>query len=277
MEIAVNNNLIKESKQLHLSTRTSAGTLKNGDKRSCIEYYVPNFIQHDESVEYIQYSIQSAIIPVSFFNINSDHNTLVILANSVTTKYVFPNGNYNTTLFITKFKSLLGATYNITINTTTNLFTITNTTFDFTILAETTIDYIMGFSGNISSTSRTLTMPRVCNFLSLPRINIRCGFLANGTIASSSLSTTDNDVMISVPNNSVPNGQIVYTDSNASMNIFRGDKLDTFTVCITDDDGDYIDFNGVSSFFTLQFDIFRKYLVKPDKFSKIVDKVNAIL
>lgn len=277
MEIATNNNLIKESKQLHLSTRTSAGNLRNGNKRSCIEYYVPNFIQHDDSVEYIQYSIQSAIIPVSFFNINDDHNTLVILSNSVTTRYTFPNGNYNTTLFIAKFKSLLGANYNITIDTTTNLFTITNTTYEFTLKSETTIDYIMGFSGNISSTSRTLTMPRVCNFLSLPRINIRCGFLANGTLASSSLSTTDNDVMISIPNNSVPNGQIVYTDSNASMNIFRGDKLDSFTVSITDDDGTYIDFNGVASFFTIQFDIFRKYLIKPDKFSKIVDKVNAIL
>ena len=87
----------------------------------------------------------------------------------------------------------------------------------------------------------------------------------------------NNDVILSVPNNAVPNGQIVYTDGNNSVNIFRGDKLDTFTLCLTDDEGDYIDFNGVSSYFTLQFDIFRRYLTKPDKFSNIVNKVNAIL
>ena len=250
MEIATNGNLIKESKQLHLSTQSNAGTLKNGDKRSCIEYYVPNFIQHDDSIEYIQYSVQSAIIPVSFYTINDNHNSLVVTVSSVTTTYTFPNGNYNATLFIAQFKNLLGAT---------------------------TIDYIMGFSGNITSSGLTLTMPRVCNFLSLPRINIRCGYLANGVVSSNSNAFVDNDVILSVPNNTVPNGQIVYTDGNNSVNIFRGDRLDTFLVCITDDEGDYIDFNGVSSYFTLQFDIFRRYLKKPDRFSNIVNKVNAIL
>jgi hypothetical protein len=277
MEIATNNNLIKESKQLHLSTQSNAGTLKNGDKRSCIEYYIPNFIQHDDSIEYIQYSVQSAIIPVSFYTINDNHNSLVVTVSSVTTTYTFPNGNYNATLFIAQFKTLLGATFDITLDSATSRFTITNTTNDFTLGANTTIDYIMGFSGNITSSGLTLTMPRVCNFLSLPRINIRCGYLANGVVSSNSSSTIDNDVILSVPNNAVPNGQIVYTDGNNSVNIFRGDRLDTFLVCFTDDDGLYIDFNGVSSYFTLQFDIYRKYLVKPDKFSNIVNKVTSIL
>jgi len=277
MEIATNNNLIKESKQLHLSTQSNAGTLKNGDKRSCIEYYIPNFIQHDDSIEYIQYSVQSAIIPVSFYTINDNHNSLVVTVSSVTTTYTFPNGNYNATLFIAQFKTLLGATFDITLDSATSRFTITNNTSDFTLGANTTIDYIMGFSGNITSSAFTLTMPRVCNFLSLPRINIRCGYLANGVVSSNSISTIDNDVILSVPNNAVPNGQIVYTDGNNSVNIFRGDRLDTFLVCFTDDDGLYIDFNGVSSYFTLQFDIYRKYLVKPDKFSNIVNKVTSIL
>jgi len=277
MEIATNNNLIKESKQLHLSTQSNAGTLKNGDKRSCIEYYIPNFIQHDDSIEYIQYSVQSAIIPVSFYTINDNHNSLVVTVSSVTTTYTFPNGNYNATLFIAQFKTLLGITFDITLDSATSRFTITNTTNNFTLGANTTIDYIMGFSGNITSSGLTLTMPRVCNFLSLPRINIRCGYLANGVVSSNSISTIDNDVILSVPNNAVPNGQIVYTDGNNSVNIFRGDRLDTFLVCFTDDDGLYIDFNGVSSYFTLQFDIYRKYLVKPDKFSNIVNKVTSIL
>jgi len=277
MEIATNNNLIKESKQLHLSTQSNAGTLKNGDKRSCIEYYIPNFIQHDDSIEYIQYSVQSAIIPVSFYTINDNHNSLVVTVSSVTTTYTFPNGNYNATLFIAQFKTLLGITFDITLDSATSRFTITNTTNNFTLGANTTIDYIMGFSGNITSSGLTLTMPRVCNFLSLPRINIRCGYLANGVVSSNSISTIDNDVILSVPNNAVPNGQIVYTDGNNSVNVFRGDRLDTFLVCFTDDDGLYIDFNGVSSYFTLQFDIYRKYLVKPDKFSNIVNKVTSIL
>lgn len=277
MEVATNSNLIKESKQLHLSTRTSAGTLKNGEKRSCVEYYIPNFINYDDSIEYIQYSIQSAIIPVSFYTINDDHNTMVITKNGITSTYVFPNGNYNSSLFITQFLALVGSSYTIALDSATNKFTITNSTYNFTFESTTTIDYIMGFSGSVSSTSLSLTMPRVCNFLALPRINIRCGYLANGVVATNQTTSSDNDIMISIPNNTVPNGQIVYTDGNNSVNIFRGDRLDTFTICITDDDGTYVDFNGVSSFFTFQFDIFRRYLVKPNKFSDIVNKVNAIL
>jgi len=277
MEIATNGNLIKESKQLHLSTQSDAGRLINGEKRSCIEYYVPNFIIHDDSVEYIQYSVQSAIIPVSFYTINDNHNSLVVTVSSVTTTYTFPNGNYNATLFIAQFKTLLGATFDITLDSATSKFTITNTTNNFTLGAATTIDYIMGFSGNLTSSSLSLTMPRVCNFLSLPRINMRCGLLASGLVASLTTTLIDNDIILSVPNNTVPNGQIVYTDGNNSVNIFRGDKLDTFTLCLTDDEGDYIDFNGVSSYFTLQFDIFRRYLRKPDKFNNIVNKVNSIL
>jgi hypothetical protein len=277
MEIATNSNLIKESKQLHLSTQSDAGRLINGEKRSCIEYYVPNFIIHDDSVEYIQYSVQSAIIPVSFYTINDNHNSLVVTVSSVTTTYTFPNGNYNATLFIAQFKTLLGANFDITLDSATSKFTITNTTNNFTLGAATTIDYIMGFSGNLTSSSKSLTMPRVCNFLSLPRINMRCGLLSNGVVSSLTTKLIDNDVILSVPNNAVPNGQIVYTDGNNSVNIFRGDKLDTFTLCLTDDEGDYIDFNGVSSYFTLQFDIFRRYLTKPDKFNNIVNKVNSIL
>lgn len=277
MEIATNGNLIKESKQLHLSTQSEAGRLINGEKRSCIEYYVPNFIIHDDSIEYIQYSVQSAIIPVSFYTINDNHNRLVVTVSSVTTTHTFPNGNYNATLFIAQFKTLLGATFNITLDSATSKFTITNTTDNFTLGAATTIDYILGFSGNVTSSSLSLTMPRVCNFLSLPRINIRCGLLSSGVVASLTTTLIDNDIILSVPNNTVPNGQIVYTDGNNSVNIFRGDKLDTFILGFTDDEGDYIDFNGVSSYLTLQFDIFRRYLRKPDKFSNIVNKVNSIL
>ena len=223
MEIATNSNLIKESKQLHLSTQADAGRLLNGEKRSCIEYYVPNFINHDDSVEYIQYSVQSAIIPVSFYTINDNHNRLVVTVSSVTTTYTFPNGNYNATLFIAQFKTLLGATFNITLDSATSKFTITNTTNEFTLGEDTTIDYIMGFSGNITSSSLTLTMPRVCNFLSLPRINMRCGILSNGVVSSLTTTLIDNDVILSVPNNAVPNGQIVYTDGNNSVNILESD------------------------------------------------------
>ena len=176
---------------------------------------------------------------------------------------------------MTKFKSLL-TTFDITLNSTTSIFTITNSTYSiFSILGTTTMDYILGFSGTLATNNGSLVMPRVCNFLSLPRINIRCSCIANSVLATDSKTSVQNDIILSVSNNSYPNGQIVYESNGKIKSIFRCDRLDTFILSITDDDNNLIDFNGISSFFTLQFDVFRKYLDKPERFSKIVEMVNS--
>jgi hypothetical protein len=267
---------IQDTKLLFLSTRSSAGTLLNGTKRSLIQYNIPNFLVVDDSIDYIQFNISSAVIPVSFYTINDNNHTLNILENGITLSYVFPNGNYNASYFITTFLSLLPSRWGITLNPITSVFTITNSLYStFSILGTTTMDYILGFSGNITSTNNSLTMPRCCNFLSTPRINIRCGCLANSAISTNSTASIKNDVLLSISNNGVPNGQIVFENNNKMKSIFKCDRLDTFIVSITDDDGNLIDFNGVSSFFTFEFDVFRKYLVKPEKFSTIVKMVNS--
>lgn len=270
------NETIQDTKLLQLSTRASAGILLNGNKRSLIQYDIPAFLVADDSIDYIQFNVSSAVIPVSFYNINDNNNRLVVIENSITSSYVFPNGNYNASLFISTFKTLLPSRWGITLNSLTSIFTITNSTYTtFSILGTTTMDYILGFSGNITTTNGSLAMPRVCNFLSLPRINIRCGCLANSVLATDSKKAVQNDIILSVSNNSFPNGQIVFENNGKIKSVFRCDRLDTFLLSITDDDGNLIDFNGVSSFFTFQFDIFRKYLDKPEKFSKIVEMVNS--
>ena len=243
---------IQDTKLLFLSTRSSAGTLLNGTKRSLIQYNIPNFLVVDDSIDYIQFNVSSAVIPVSFYTINDINNTLNILENGNTYSYVFPNGNYNASYFITTFLSILPARWGITLNPITSVFTITNSLYStFSILGTTTMDYILGFSGNITSTNNSLTMPRCCNFLSIPRINIRCGSLANSALSTTSSANIKNDVLLSINNNGVPNGQIVFENNNKIKSIFKGDRLDSFIVSITDDDGNLIDFNGISSFLLL--------------------------
>jgi hypothetical protein len=130
----------------------------------------------------------------------------------------------------------------------------------------------MGFSGNQVSTSLSLTMPRVCNFLPLPRICFRCGKLANSFTTS---SIDSGDVILSIPNTAKLNGQIIYTNNSNSKTLFKLDSLRDFIVAITDDDGNLIDFNGISSFFVFRFDIFRKSIEKPMSFRNIISLVNS--
>lgn len=265
--------LIKETKQVHLSTTSGSGRILNSDTnyKSVIEYSVPNLIKRDESIEFIMFSVPYAVIPVSFYTLNETNNKLVVIENSITTTYTFlPYGNYNANTFITLFKSLLPSRFNITLNINSSKFQITNTTYNFTFSSTSTIDYVMGFSGNVSSTSLSLTMPRVCNFLALPRINMRCSILANSVMTGSNT----NDLVITIPNNSKPNGEIVYTNNSNIQMLFQQDVLSNFVVSLTNDEAVPINFNGISSYFVFQFDIYRNKIERPPSFYNILENVN---
>jgi len=264
--------LVQDTKQFHLSTRGDAGTVLNGDMKSQILFNIPDAIVLDDSIEYIQFSIPYAVVPNSFYIINMTNCRLDVLQSSITTTYMFPMGNYTASTFITQFKALLPTQFNITLGQNNNQFTITHTTTAFTILGTSTIDSIMGFSGNQASTGLSLTLPRVCNFLPLPRICFRCSKLANSFTPS---SIDSGDVILSIPNTAKLNGQIIYTNNTSSQNLFKLDKLSDFIVSITNDDGDLIDFRGVSSFWVFQFNIFRKSIEKPMSFKNIISLVNS--
>lgn len=265
--------LVVETKIFNLSTRSTACNIlnTNPDFKSKCEYNIPNMIERDETIEHILFSIPDAVIPVSFYIINENNNQLFVNVNSVVTQYSFPFGNYNANTFMTLFKTLLGSNWNITLNTVNSKFTVTNLVNDFTILGYSSISSVMGFSDDVVSISLSATMPRCCNFFPLPRINLRCPELANtSTIGSASAS----DVIITIPNNAKPNGQIYYLNQMQAKLLFRHHDLTRFVISFTDDDGNFLNFNGVSSFFSLQFDIYRKWMPKPPRFSNIVEYVN---
>ena len=77
------------------------------------------------------------------------------------------------------------------------------------------------------------------------------------------------DIIVSIPNNSKPNGQIVYENIYSKAHL-KSDRIERLNIQFTDDDGNLIDFNGISSFFIIQFEIFRKNLEKPPPFSRII-------
>ena len=288
-------NLIYETKMFNLSTRSSACNILNEDLnyKSLCEYNIPNMIERDETIEYIQFSVPDAVIPVSFYTVNENNCQLDVIeydgaGGSITYSVVFPYGNYNASYFMIEFKNLLNASgsntnnlsnfntrWNITLNGFNSVFTITNAN-QFTFFGTSTINSIMGFTNDIVASELTVlsylaTMPRCCNFLPLPRITIRCAELANTTTIGQQQTS---DIIITIPNNSKPNGQIYYQNQSQSKLLFRHQELSRFVLAFTDDDGNLLNFNGISSFFTLQFDIFRKYMPKPPRFSNLVEYVN---
>ena len=271
-EIIRTEQSIIDIKQFHLSTRGDAGNVLNGDYKSQIVFSLPDAIVVDDSIDYIYFSVPYVVIPNSFYIINYTNNKLYVLQSAVTSLYEFPVGNYTSQTFITVFKSLLGANFNITLGINSNVFTITHTTTTFSFTSDSTIDAVMGFTGTTVATGLSLTLSRVCNFLPLPRINLRCPDLAHSFISA---SVDGSDVILSVPNNAKLNGQIVYNNTSNMKTLFKLTNLNSFQVSLTDDDGNPINFNGISSFFTFQFEIHRRTLAKPLPFNKLVSFINS--
>ena len=273
--------LVLESKNFNLSTRSSAGSVLNADTnfKSQIEFNVPDMIVRDEAIEYIQFSVPYAVIPCSFYTINENNCQLNYRENSGLVQSVnFPLGNYSATLFITTFRRLMNATptgigrWLITLDDVSSVFTISNTTNNFTFYNSSSIDNVMGFSTDLTSTLQVLKMTRCCNFLSQPRITMRCNQLANSTMVGDFKSS---DIILTIPNNAKPNGQIIYQNQSQSKTLYRGQSMSRFVVSLTDDDGNLLNFNGISSFWVFQFDIYRKIILKPPPFSEIVSYVNS--
>lgn len=269
-----NSNLICETRVFNLSTQSSCGTILNSntDYKSKMFYDLGDTISQDDSVEYIQFSIPYAVIPCSFFNINYTNNTLVVLQNGITTTYSFTEGAYNATTFISLFTSIMGTGWSISLNTSTYKYTISHSTYSFTFLKNSSIDYVLGFSGNTSSTGLSLALSRVCNFLPIPRVIMRCPELSTNNGVMVSRTNNSHDVILSIPNISKLGSQIVYNSD--VKNILTADRIRTLTISFTDENYNYLDFNGVSSYFTIRFDIYRRYLEKPPNFFNLVSYVN---
>lgn len=283
--------LIRDTKVLNLSTQSSSGTLLNGDKKSKVAYELRNFIdyENDQTVEYISVSMPYVVLCNSCYIINDTNNTIVCQQYSgdellTTTTVAFAVGNYNVNTFISQWNYHIGNLGGVTISFNANKqkFSLTLPSGGFSrvvFTAATTMDYIIGFTGSLelSVIDTPVEMPRCANFLPLPRFNIVCDWLNNGAmIASSGSSFSSSTIMASVPNNSKNNNMIVYESAENEF-LLKTINVNNITISIMDDRGNYVDFNGVASYFSLRFNIFRRRLPKLLPFNRIVDFASTLI
>ncbi len=267
------NDLICDTKLYYLSSQSSSGRILNSnpDFKSSIEYNLkPALELNDDDIEYAYVSVPYCVIPNSYYNVSSSNNGLDVLVNGITTTYTFPEGNYNSLSLINDFPTVLGNNWSLSINEDTNRFTITNSTTAFTVLSTSTMDFIFGFTDTISSTLvnslNTLTFPRVCNFFQRPRINIRCSLLAN----SLNVGNQETDILASIPNDAGINGKIIYKNNDTKFLLNKSTTIQNFTVNFTGEIGDdLINFSGISSYFAIQIDIYRKRRERPPNFNDV--------
>ena len=142
-------------------------------------------------------------------------------------------------------------TYSISINSTTNKFTLTNTS-NFTINGSyTTISEVMGLVKNTSYGPQTsFSCPYTCNFNGLQSINVNFKNLTTSNIDS---YTKTNSTIIQTINIDSSKSNIQYIRTNDYNFKLNQDVIDYINISITDSLENNINFNNQHWTLTLLF------------------------
>jgi hypothetical protein len=271
--------LIRDTKTINLSTERTASDLQNGNWKSNTKYDLGAYVDfmNDDTISYITASVPYVVIPNSTYIINENNNRLDISYNGATTSYTFPLGNYNTNTFITQFYQLLPSTsWNISVDTLASKFVVKYATYPFQFLSSSTINYVVGFNETVTSGTSLVsgfyvaTMPLVYNFLPIPNYVLHMSIVNSGITLGNAGTQSTSDVLLSVPNNGRNNAQTIYESGTDNEFLLRNWDLRNLQLRITDTKNRELNFNGVSSYLTLRFNIYRTMVVRPKKFSDIL-------
>ena len=289
-------NIIKDTTTFHLNTQLTTGLVQNGNFKSQVRFDLKNYVNlDDDDVMWATVSIPSCVITNSNYIVNEYNNKMVFFYGSalspVNYTTIIPVGNYTRSSWVTYMNGtssspLRNDYFTLTSDNVTNTFTITTTalfqgTFPsglFGMRSITTCDYIWGFrtefdnQGNVS-----FTMPRCFNFLPVARFVFHCNILNSGLTLTTNSNVASTDVLAVIPNSSKLNSQIIYENNNNEFLIKSNSHISSIIISITDDDNRLINFNGISCYFDLQFNLFRRSIQKPIKFANLVKQASETI
>jgi hypothetical protein len=239
-----------DSFQIYLSSKT-ADVYING--LSNVQFNLP-IIEIDDQY-HIHLGVSSASIPISYYNINNNNNLLTYNLFSMSSVSVYiPIGNYNITTFVTMLNSLL-TNFTIVYVQSLNKFTFTHAASDFTISNLSTCLSLIGLTEYFhSSTSRVLHSDRCINLSPVRSFTISCN-QKTGNI-NKALPNIQN-ILCSIPISANTLGIVNYDNSNNFQSNLYTNVINSICIQISDQDGNYIDFNGVNWFITLQLNIIK--------------------
>jgi hypothetical protein len=231
--------MASESFQIYLSSK-SADIYING--LSNVQFNLPT-IEIDDQY-HIHLGVSSASIPISYYNINNNNNLLIynLISGAANNVYI-PIGNYNVNTLLVVLNTLLP---NITViyNSSLNRFTFTHATTDFTFSNLSTCFQLIGFTSYFqTSTSRVLQSDRCINLSPVRSFYVSCD-QKTGNINKANPSVFN--ILCSIPIDCNSLGIVNYVNTSGFQNNLYTNVLNSICINITDQDGGYIEFNGVN-------------------------------
>ena len=266
------NYQVTSSNQIYLNSTNADIHLNNTYKSNCV-FFFPNTLLIQENTVSRHVSVVNAQIPASMYQIN--YSNCNITVNS--TNYSLPLGNYTVYTFMSEMTSLLGSSWILNFNSLNNTLTFNNTS-SFTISDTTNSVFpVIGLiSGTVyTSSANALTCPYSVNFAGLNRVNIRTTSFYLKTVSMD--STNESRILATIPLNTPQNGIAFYENKNDYKTPFSNVEISSVAIEITDDAGNYINFNNIDWSITLQIDIVNEVVQTYDDLYDIYNKENNLL
>ena len=237
-----------ESFQIHLTSQNADKTYSNNN---CdVEFFLP--IIEIPSQYHIYVSVVHAVIPFSFYNVNSSNNLLYYSLGGSTFNITITQGNYNVNTMKSFLSTMMGG-FTIQYNSITNQFTFTHTTNNFIILDTSTCLSLIGFlPQDNTSISLSLTSNRAVNLSP-----IRCICISSNlkTFNITKSDVNNQSILCSIPIQTLPYSIITYTNTNGFRVNTYTNQISTLAIKLKDQTGMLLDLNGANWSLTLQFDI----------------------
>jgi hypothetical protein len=237
------------SLQIFLNSRYATETIDN-NTANCV-YYLPVIEIPDGHSIYL--SLQNASIPYSFYSITDFDNTFTWgLTTAPSNSFNIPAGNYNITQLLNYLSGIMGTDYTLSYSSITSKITITHSTNNFIIYAD-SFNHIIGFSKTTSTTSsgRTVTGRDCVNLNQIRAINVEVNFPTyNVNVAQ----PYNQNILATIPVFVAPFSIITYTNTNNFRTNLYVNKLDQIQIRLLDNEARLIDMNGIQYQMTLQLD-----------------------
>lgn len=249
-----------EFEQKIISLNSANGNKLNNSYNSNIFFNFGYIYSDADNIDYVDLSIQSAQIPVSFYIINVYNNQMKIQVGATVYTVNLTRGNYNSKNLITEIQTQFSqqglTTLTITINSINGVLTFTNTSA-FSILPA-SINKVLGFEvgTTYTSTLNIITPPYPLNLLGSRVIKI---FSDDLQIDSYDSSVSHNIPILATLPVLVGGFGIILYDNVTNIKLrLANSYLNGFSIKMYDDDQNLINFNGQDWSITLTLDIHRK-------------------
>jgi len=241
--------------QSQLQIQLSSNNVDSRNDNTYI-FYIPSGSILAESQEHIYISVQTAVFPYTFYNINEHNNKLRydVAPYSIIHTLLVPIGNYTIKDLVSYLNSNM-ENFNVSYDRIYNKLTFTNlSSTNFRFYPESKIYGVFGFTKGLTyySSDGILESSNAVNLYSIQYINVKLNINTNNI---TKYNTNDRNIICSIPVNVNPYGVINYkNDNNFMVNTFRN-ELTEIIIQFTDQNGYDINFNGVQWSLVLQLDI----------------------